>query len=86
MPMAPLRALCAGSAALALLAGVAGVADAQQNTFRDAPYTVNPGDTLAAHRQRRSLELAIGNTARDHGGHVHADPYSVPFQGRRLFH
>ena len=47
MPMRPLRALCAGSAALALLAGVAGVAEAQQNTFKDAPYTVNPGDTLA---------------------------------------
>lgn len=44
MPMRALHALSAGAAALVLLAGNAG---AQQSTFKDAPYTVNPGDTLS---------------------------------------
>ncbi|HXS27046.1 MAG TPA: polysaccharide biosynthesis/export family protein [Steroidobacteraceae bacterium] len=44
MPMRPVHALCAGAAALALLAGAAG---AQQGTLKGAPYTVNPGDTLS---------------------------------------
>jgi polysaccharide export outer membrane protein len=43
MPMRPLHALCAGAAALSIFAAPAG---AQQNTFKDAPYTVKPGDTL----------------------------------------
>ena len=47
MPLRPLRALCAGAAALAFLAGVPGIAGAQQTTLKDAPYTVNPGDTLS---------------------------------------
>jgi len=44
MPMRPIHALGAGAAALVLLAGSAG---AQQGAFRDAPYMVNPGDTLS---------------------------------------
>lgn len=44
MPMRPIPALGAGAVALVLLAGYAG---AQQGTFRGAPYTVNPGDTLS---------------------------------------
>jgi len=47
MPLRPLRALCAGAVALAFLAGVPGIAGAQQTTLKDAPYTVNPGDTLS---------------------------------------
>ncbi|MGH8220020.1 MAG: polysaccharide biosynthesis/export family protein [Steroidobacteraceae bacterium] len=44
MRMRSIPALGAGAVALVLLAGYAG---AQQGTFRDAPYTVNPGDTLS---------------------------------------
>lgn len=43
MPYRPSRALCAGLAALA----ICGLASAQESTFRDAPYTVKPGDTLS---------------------------------------
>lgn len=43
MRMRPHHALCAGAAALVLLAAQA---SAQQGPFRGAPYTVNPGDTL----------------------------------------
>ncbi len=49
MPMRPLDALCAGAMALALFAAPAGAQQAaaqQATTFKDAPYTVNPGDTL----------------------------------------
>jgi polysaccharide biosynthesis/export protein len=44
MRMRPFHALGAGAAALVLLAGHAG---AQQSSFNDAPYMVNPGDTLS---------------------------------------
>lgn len=44
MPMRPFHALCAGVTAAVVLAAPAG---AQQSTFKDAPYTVNPGDTLS---------------------------------------
>ena len=44
MRMRHIQALGAAAVALALLAGSAA---AQQSSFRDAPYTVNPGDTLS---------------------------------------
>lgn len=43
MRMRPVHALGAAAVALFLAAGYAG---AQQGTYKDAPYTVNPGDTL----------------------------------------
>lgn len=44
MPMRSVHALCAGLTALVVLAAPSG---AQQTTYKDAPYTVNPGDTLS---------------------------------------